>query len=61
MTKTPGWDPIEGKERWHDFALEQIDSILGLVLDHEFDLPEQPPVLPAQLEIRDERSFESVL
>jgi len=60
-TDTPGWDPIEGKEQWHDFALDQIDSILGLLLDHEFELPEQPPVLPAQLEIRDERSFESVL
>jgi hypothetical protein len=41
--------------------LEQIDSILGLLLDHEFELLEQPPVLPTQLEIRDERSFESVL
>lgn len=38
---------------------DQIDTILGLLLDHEFDLLEQPPVLPAQLEIRDERSFES--
>lgn len=61
ITEKPGWDPIEGKGEWSDFEYDQINSIFGLLLDHKFDLPEQPPVSPAQLAIRDERSFESVL
>lgn len=60
-TEVLGWDPIEGKIKWEDFTSSHINSIFGLLLDHEFDLPSQPSVLPAQLAICDERSFESVL
>ncbi|KAJ8065011.1 hypothetical protein OCU04_007314 [Sclerotinia nivalis] len=48
-------------EAWVDFNLDQVNSIFGTLLDQEFSLPEYPPVLPMQLTIRNERSFESVV
>ncbi|KAF7865513.1 hypothetical protein EAF04_006487 [Stromatinia cepivora] len=55
------WDPIEGMQAWEDFNLNHVNSIFGSLLDQEFSLPEYPPVLPIQLTIRNERSFESVV
>lgn len=55
------WEPIQDKEPWTDFTADATDTLFGHVLDREFDLPEPPLLYPAQLQARDERSFESVL
>ena len=54
-------EPIEGKDAWTDFDLDNINAVFGSVLDHRFDLPDAPPVYPAQLCVRDEACFDALL
>lgn len=54
-------EPLEGKAEWLDFEVESIQSLFSTVLSQPFDLPAHPTLPPAQLRVRDERCFESVL
>ena len=60
-TESIAREPLEGKADWPDFEIEGIQGLFSTVLSQPFDLPAHPTLPPAQLRVRDERCFESVL
>lgn len=60
-TESIAREPLEGKAEWPDFEIECIQNLFSTVLSQPFDLPAHPTLPPAQLRVRDERCFESVL
>lgn len=60
-TESIAREPLEGKAEWPDFEVESIQGLFSTVLSQPFDLPAHPTLPPAQLRVRDERCFESVL
>lgn len=60
-TETIDREPLEDKEPWFDFNHENIESSFSTVLSQSFDLPPHLAIFPAQLRVRNERSFDLVL
>lgn len=61
MTESIARELLEGKAGWSDFEVDSIQGLFSTVLSQPFDLPAHPTFPPAQLRVRDERCFESVL